>query len=175
MLLTTSSHLCQFWAIFGYFWPFLATCDSFQPLLMTISYHSRLFLTSTKHFQPIPTTSSHFWPYSAILAIFGHFLATCDPFWPTPPTSDDLFWLLMTISNHLKVPNHRGRHLAGDYCVQLTYWIVDFGGNRFFERSGGKFWASDLIPSQEVLFLWPKKPQMGAFWSFRDDPIIDTG
>ena len=182
-LLTTSIHLCPFWDIFGYFWPFLATCDPFQSLLMTISYHSWLFLTITKHFQtfhPLLTTSIHlcpfqpfsdifghfwllvtpsshltidhparwpflttpdyFWPVQSIssqfqphpaisghiqpfLAIFGHFwpfLTTCDPFWPLPPTSDDPFWPLMTISDHLKVPNCRWRHLAGDYYIQLT-------------------------------------------------------
>ena len=113
----TSDHIQPFMSILSHFRLFLATCDSFQPLLMTISYHSWLFLTITKHFQtfqPLLITSIHLCQFSAIFCYF------CDPIWPLPPTSDDPFWQLMTISDHLKVPNLRGRHLAGYYYIQLT-------------------------------------------------------
>ena len=98
-LLTTSIHLCPFWAIICYFWPFLATCDPFQPLLMTISYHSRLFLTSIKHFQPIPNTSSHFWPYSTTFGYFLPFFAIFGHFWP-PVTIFRLFQAMYVPQSH---------------------------------------------------------------------------
>ena len=55
-LLTTSIHLWSFWAIFGYFWPFLATCDSFQPL-----------------WWPFLTTPDYFWPLQSISRLSSHF------------------------------------------------------------------------------------------------------
>ena len=92
-LLTTSSKLCPFRAIFGYVWPFLATCDSFHPLLMNISYHSWLVLTITKHlqtFQPLLTTSIHLCPFWAIF----------DNLWPHLTTSTHFWWPFLTTNDH---------------------------------------------------------------------------
>ena len=118
-----SVHFWPFSAIFGHFQPPVVPSDHYQPIdafLMTISCHYWLFLTISKHFEPPPTTFSHFWPFSAI---FGHFrqpVTHSDLYQALLTTSDDHFWPLMTISDRLKVPNHGGRNLAGDYYIQLT-------------------------------------------------------
>ena len=105
---TTSSHFQTFLVIFGHLWPHPATSDDHFLPLLTFSDHY-------KAFTGFPATSNHIHPFMSILSHFWPFLTTCDPIWPLPPTSDDPFWPLMTISDHLKVPNRRGRHLEGDY------------------------------------------------------------
>ena len=112
-LTSTSNHIQPFSDIFGHLWPLPATSDDHFLPLLTFSGHY-------KAFTGFPATSNHIHPFMSILSHFWPFLTTCDPIWPLPPTSDDPFWPLMTISDHLKVPNCRGRHLEGDYYIQLT-------------------------------------------------------
>ena len=133
--LVTSYYIQPFLVIFqpffGYFWPFLATCDPFwwpwplHPLLMTISFHYWLFLASSEHFQPLSTTSSHFCPFLAIFSYFWPFSATCGPFWPLPTNwciSDDHFLPLLTISDHFKAFWATSNHIQSFLAIFSYFW-----------------------------------------------------